>query len=240
MGDVFQGLFGGSSQKSQSGNNAYPYITSTFSPTANLETGTTGEMAGLLGLGGGDPQAFQKYLNSTGYNFQLDSGSRAITNNAAARGLLDSGSTLKALTKYGQQVGSSAYGNYLGQLSDLAKTSLGAGSLIGNAGQYSKGSGSSDTGNAGKDLFALMALACDRRLKTNVERVGTLPDGLPIYAFDYVEGHGLPEGRRVGPMADEVADYQPWALGPVVDGYATIIPAFINMAPDPNQVARFL
>lgn len=46
-----------------------------------------------------------------GYDFRLKSGSNAIANNAAASGMLQSGDTLRALTEYGQNMGSQEYGN---------------------------------------------------------------------------------------------------------------------------------
>lgn len=70
----------------------------------------------LTGNPAANKTAFNNYLNSTGYNFQMDQGSRAITGSAAARGLLNSGSTAKALTSYGQGLGSSYFNNYLSQL----------------------------------------------------------------------------------------------------------------------------
>lgn len=71
------------------------------------------------------------------------------------------------------------------------------------------------------------AIASDHRLKTNIERVGEYPDGLGIYDFDYLPIEGqiadyMPQGRHRGVMADEVAELRPWALGPVIDGYATV------------------
>lgn len=69
----------------------------------------------------------------------------------------------------------------------------------------------------------------DPRLKTNVERVGELSDGLPIYEFDYLPNMGLPEGRFRGPMADEVAEFQPWAVGAPIGGWATIIPSALEI-----------
>lgn len=67
----------------------------------------------------------------------------------------------------------------------------------------------------------------DIRLKTNIERVGETADGLGIYDFDYLPIEGqiaafMPEGRQRGVMAHEVAELRPWALGPVIDGYATV------------------
>jgi len=88
----------------------------------------------------------------------------------------------------------------------------------------SKESGTSVTKQQGslfdKVLAAaqLAAMASDRRLKTNVERVGELPDGLSLYAYDYVWGGP----RQVGVMADEVAALRPDALGPIIFGFATV------------------
>jgi hypothetical protein len=57
----------------------------------------------------------------------------------------------------------------------------------------------------------------DRRLKTNIEKVGEFEDGLGVYDFDYVWG-----GRHRGVMADEVAELRPHALGPTFAGFATV------------------
>ncbi len=77
---------------------------------------------------------------------------------------------------------------------------------------------------AGATLGSALISRCDERLKENIELVHIDPDGLPFYAFDYKPGFGLPEGRQVNPMAQDVAKYRPWALGPEVDGYMTIYP----------------
>ncbi len=90
---------------------------------------------------GGPQNAFQNYLNSTGYNFRLGEGQRAITSSQAARGLLDSGATAKALTTFGQNIGSAEFDNYLRQLSGLAGQGLQAGGMIGSAGGQAGGVG---------------------------------------------------------------------------------------------------
>ncbi len=46
-----------------------------------------------------------------GYQFRLNAGSNAVANNAATSGMLQSGDTLRALTQYGQDMGSQEYGN---------------------------------------------------------------------------------------------------------------------------------
>ena len=113
---------------------------------------------------------------------------------------------------------------------------IGVGALNGNVRNASGGYGTSTsvqkTGVGG--LLAQAAgtalgtyAASDARLKANVEKVGEYPDGLGIYEWDYlpIEGHiaaFMPEGRQRGVMADEVAELRPYALGPVIEGYATV------------------
>lgn len=65
------------------------------------------------------PDAFQGYQGSTGYQFQLGQGLNAINSNAAAKGLMGSGGTAKALEQYGQNLASTTFNNYLTQLSGL-------------------------------------------------------------------------------------------------------------------------
>lgn len=70
--------------------------------------------------------------------------------------------------------------------------------------------------------------ASDPALKENFERVGDGPDGLTLYAFDYIPpptaaiAPYMKQGRQIGVMADEVARLRPDALGPVIDGYQTV------------------
>ena len=83
---------------------------------------TQGSEAQLLGqapITSDTQNGFNNYLNSTGYNFQLNQGQNAIGSNAAAKGLLQSGGTAKALTQYGQNLASTTFNNYLGQLGNL-------------------------------------------------------------------------------------------------------------------------
>jgi hypothetical protein len=58
----------------------------------------------------------------------------------------------------------------------------------------------------------------DRRLKQNIERVGTLPNGLAWYAFDYVWGGE----RQHGVMADEVEKVMPEAVMTHGNGYKLV------------------
>lgn len=55
-----------------------------------------------------------------GYQFRLDQGSKAVTNAAGAAGMRNSGATMKALTRYGQDYASNEYGNIYNRLAGTA------------------------------------------------------------------------------------------------------------------------
>lgn len=154
MSSVFQGIFGGSKSKQQSTsesyNQAYPYIKDTFGGIAQGSQKATSALESLLGLSG-DPNAyrgaFDNYRKSAGYDFLMDEGTRAITGNAASRGLLQSGSTLKGLNKFGQGLASTFYNSYLDRLSGLTGQGLQAGALISGAGQRSQSQSTGSSSN---------------------------------------------------------------------------------------------
>jgi hypothetical protein len=97
---------------------------------------------------GGAQNAFQQYLDSTGYQFQFDQGQRGITGSAAARGLLNSGATAKALTDYGQNMGKKYFADYLGQLGNMNNTLGGTASAGQNALGQIATAGTAGGGNA--------------------------------------------------------------------------------------------
>jgi hypothetical protein len=57
----------------------------------------------------------------------------------------------------------------------------------------------------------------DIRLKTNIECIGTRPDGLGVYKFEYIWGGG----DQIGLMAQEVQNVYPEAIGEI-DGFLTV------------------
>jgi len=221
-----------SSQQSQatseSKNQAYPWIQENYGGTgANAYRSSTNAISNLLGLNGqqGSDEGFQSFLDSTGYKFNLDTGSKAITGNAAAAGLLNSGATAKRLTQYGQELGKNYFSNYLGQLFGLNQSGLGAGQLISGAGNtaqsqstFSGKSNSSEGLAAAIGQMASAAAASERRLKKDIIKLGELANGLPIYEFTYKDS-----GKKsVGAMVDEVEKIFPEALGSKIDGIQTV------------------
>ena len=77
--------------------------------------------------------------------------------------------------------------------------------------------------NFNSGLFSLAGSAAlaisDRRLKTNIVRIGTTRAlGLPIYAYDYIWGGD----RQTGVMADEVAKVMPCAVVTMANGFNAV------------------
>jgi hypothetical protein len=94
----------------------------------------SGAAPGAMNGQAGYENAFNNYRNSTGYQFRLGEGQRAITGSNAAKGLLDSGDTARSLVEFGQDYGSAEFNNYLQQLMALSGQGLQAGQTIGQAG----------------------------------------------------------------------------------------------------------
>lgn len=73
--------------------------------------------AGARALGGMEGEEFKRdftmadFQADPGYQFRMQEGMKALQGSAAARGSLNSGATLKALTKYGQDFATNEYTN---------------------------------------------------------------------------------------------------------------------------------
>lgn len=176
MGNIVGGVLGGAgsllgAQSAKSNDlTGYNYLTGKNGTSGYVTNGGAANTAqsDLLGLNGAagsarSGPAFQNYLNSTGYNFQQDQGTRALTGSAAAKGLLGSGSTAKALTSYGQGLAGQSFNNYLGQLNTQSGQGLTAAGQIGQAGTQggtaAGGAMQSGTSNFFGSLAGLAAVA---------------------------------------------------------------------------------
>lgn len=224
-------LFGGSKSKqtssSESYNKSYDDIRTAYNPAITRGNDAGSAIMKLLGLGGdstAQQAAFQDFLGSSGYNFQMDQGRDVIEGSAAGRGLLNSGSTLRAMSDYGQQTGQAYFQKYLEQLMAQQAAGMQGAGLLANAGQYSKSNsvGTSSTNNGiGQTIGAAasIAAASDPALKKDVVKIGEYEDGLGLYEFKYL----WDEKVTTGVMADEVAELRPWALGPEVAGFKTVV-----------------
>ena len=80
------------------------------------------------------------------------------------------------------------------------------------------------TGPANGDEGQGMMAASDRNVKEDIARIGRHPLGLGIYVFRYKAPYSEHYGnhRRVGLMADEVAEKYPDAVSRHADGYLMV------------------
>lgn len=76
----------------------------------------------------------------------------------------------------------------------------------GQMGGYNAQTGAANSSNAGMAAI-IAALICDRRLKTNIRKIGMHVVGVPLYAFDYIWGE-----PGIGVMADELEQVLPDAV----------------------------
>lgn len=209
----------------QAGTGATNYLAQLLGVQPSSVSGTAsqiGQGANQIATAGGAQAGYQNYLQQAGYAPAMKQLSQNLTGQGAASGLLNSGSTAKALTNYGGQLNNQYFNNYLQQLSGLSGLGTQAGGLIANTGQTSNSSGSSPStlGSVASTVGGIASIFSDRSLKFDIKEVRREADGLGWYDFRY---KFQPEYVQRGVMADEVAKLRPWALGPNVNGYATVM-----------------
>lgn len=93
--------------------------------------------------------ALQNFSDSAGMKFLEDNGNRMINNNAAAKGLVGSGATLKGIDDYSQGLHSQYLNQYLNNVLQYANLGNQAAGTLSDAGKYmnstSRGTTSSDS-----------------------------------------------------------------------------------------------
>jgi Chaperone of endosialidase len=203
----------------------------------NLGTaqGGTNQLASLLGFGpNGSAGIADTLKNLPGYQFALDQGDQNILRNQAATGQLNSGGTNLDLQKFGQGLASQNYFNYANQLQPFLGAAGNAASGIGtlnaglgnqlNANLMTQGNAAYGTqagignANAQADLAGLtqsgniwgaaLGILSDARAKDDIEPVGELFDGQPVFRYRY---KGDPR-HQIGLIAQEVEERAPSAV----------------------------
>ena len=215
--------------KSESKNVAYPWLQGQQGMASQIISDANAGNNEIFGfLQGNNPAGFEQYKRSSGYDNIFNESMRGVTSNAAARGLLGSGATLRATQDRAGQLAQQNYANYLQQLmganQQRMQSGLGLAGLITQGGQTSQSSQregllSAISGVAqGAGAAAAGGAFSDIRLKENIVKIGEEPDGLGIYSFNYI----WDDEPQVGVMAQEVAELRPHALGPVIEGFMTV------------------
>lgn len=99
-----------------------------LAPYRGIGQGALGMLGGVYGLNTDGTRNdatkadYSDFIASPDYDFRLKEGQKAIERSASARGLLGSGSALKAANNYAQNTASSEFGNWWNRLSGLAGT----------------------------------------------------------------------------------------------------------------------
>lgn len=187
--------------------------------------------AGAGALTGLQGDFMKDWKKDPAYQFQLNEGNKAINAAASARGLGNSGATLKALTKYGQDYANTAYdqayNRQYNRLSSLAGLGSNAASTnASNAGQYGQGVAANyiGLGNAqaanqmaasgrmanllNNGITAAATYFSDLRLKTDIKSIpkadlDEMKSHLKAYSYSYKnKKHG--DGEWIGVMAQDL------------------------------------
>lgn len=99
------------------------------------------EVLGNMGINGLYDPSFKQQFDASqmykdpGYQFRMQQGQNAVNGSAAAKGALNSGATLKALTRYGQDYGAQEYNNAYSRFMDNQNTRWGRMSQLAGMGQ---------------------------------------------------------------------------------------------------------
>lgn len=169
-----------------------------------------------------------------GYQFRLSEGNKAINNAAAARGMGNSGATMKALSRYGQDYASGeydkAYNRNFNRLSTLAGFgSQAANTNSANAGNYGQsvannylGMGNANANanlassnrekqltNQGLQMGTTAVMYSDERLKENItpiskEDLSEMKKELKAFYFEYKDKLKHGSGRWIGILAQDL------------------------------------
>lgn len=98
-----------------------------------------GRMRDLLGIGESTLTPQQIMEQDPGYQFRLGEGEKAIDRAAGARGLRNSGATLKALTRFGQDYATKSFQDIYNRLAGVSGTGMTTGTNLGQFGAQNAG-----------------------------------------------------------------------------------------------------
>lgn len=147
-----------SQQTSQSFNQAYPFLQNALGDQVGNAGRGSSAIASLLGLSGSDEgtKAFNQFKDSSSYNFIQDEGIKGITGNMASRGLLGSGSALKAISNYSSNLAGNFLNSYLSNLMGLSNNGIQAGQILASAGNTANSQGTSYGTSSGSSFNATL------------------------------------------------------------------------------------
>jgi hypothetical protein len=162
-----------------------------LAPFTTAGVGAQNKLLTYLGLPGGTQGAdYGKYAKDfgitdftvdPGYAFRLSEGQKALERSAAARGGLLSGGTGKALTSYGQQMGSQEYQNAFNRYQTNRANQLAPLFTLTGSGQASAANQAAAAGNYATGAAGNLTSAGAANAAGTVGSVNALTGGLNTY-----------------------------------------------------------
>lgn len=127
------------------------------------------------------PFGMEQFQADPGYGFRLSEGQKALERSAAARGNLLSGGTGKALTRYGQEMGSQEYMNAFNRYQAERNARLNPLQSLANVGQTSSQQLAGQAGQFGSNMAETIGAAGQARASGYMGTANTLGGGLNQY-----------------------------------------------------------
>lgn len=216
--DLFAGMQGGNNAVLNANNfinqqltgdpQSNPYLDAMVERTNNSVRNQQQAILGRRGMTGGSDYTnlISRALASNETGLRYDDYNNAMNRRFQAAGMA------------GQGLGTAAALGAQGAMLPTQLAALQGAGVGGLLGQYQTVNGRSTQSGGLMDVLGLglqgAALFSDRRLKTDIRRVGKTDTGVPIYTYRYM-GEGA---FHMGVMADDV----PQAQGPVIGGFKTV------------------
>jgi hypothetical protein len=127
------------------------------------------------------PFGMQQFQADPGYGFRLSEGQKALERSAAARGNLLSGGTGKALTRYGQEMGSQEYMNAFNRYQAERNARLNPLQSLAGVGQTSSQQLAGQAGQLGANLSESIGAAGQARASGYMGTANAIGGGLNQY-----------------------------------------------------------
>jgi hypothetical protein len=153
----------------------YDNLATAFQPYMQAGSGALTQLLNGLGINGtGGSQAFTNaYQSLPGYQAGLDTGAKAVGTVANAGNTLQSGSTLKALQRFGSDYEDQRSGDYLSRLMNMANLGRGAtGDYTGTVGTGLQGQLGARTSAFGGDRDAAQTIGQGQIAAANAQQQG--------------------------------------------------------------------
>lgn len=133
------------------------------------------------------PFGMEQFQADPGYGFRLSEGQKALERSAAARGSLLSGGTGKALTRYGQEMGSQEYQNAFNRYQAERQARLNPLQSLAGIGQTSSQQLAGQAGQLGSNMAEAIGAAGQARASGYMGTASALGGGLNQY-LNYSQG----------------------------------------------------